>query len=118
MNHQTKIQVALRCLQEIEEHESVSAADISNRRHIAVNDCVEVLGSLSQAGIIRFSNGLATLQRPIETITSLEVLQALWKSSAAPAAFRFLAGDRTEGSGAVLRALVNASVGSEEVARG
>src|SRR5436305_1682186 len=95
MNQQQVIQFAVRCLSELDAQagEAISYHEIARRLGIPLMDCVRVLRSLINAGIVRLASaGLVRLSRPIEELTALEIVDAVWAKADKAAAFQMLVG--------------------------
>jgi len=97
MNHQRVVQLAVICLQELDEHagQAVSFQEISQRRGIPLPECAHVIRQLSKAGIVDLADDdQAVLRRDIEELTALEILQAMWAPAIDSPAFQFVLGHR------------------------
>jgi len=68
-------------LQELEREESrcLNVQVLSRRGGIPLLDCLEVLERLHNAGIVDAGAGQAfALRQPLESLTALEIIQAIW----------------------------------------
>ncbi len=95
MNHVRTLQVALACLQALDRKtdHTLSPSEISRQQGIPLRDCVLVIERLCEGGILTISRrGRAELQRHLEDITSLELLQVLWTTNGKPDSIRMLFG--------------------------
>jgi DNA-binding IscR family transcriptional regulator len=93
MENKLTVQYAVQCIEELANDPAgrLSLSDISQRRGIPEDDCRDILDRLEKAGILSIDDRHRfELSRPIEEITSLEVLQALWTERAKFPAFQVL----------------------------
>ena len=93
MENKLTIQYALQCIEELA-HEPLgrlSLKDLSRRRGIPHAVCRDVLCRLQEAGILSVDEkNCFGLVRPIEDITSLDILEAMWAKRAHFPAFKVL----------------------------
>jgi DNA-binding IscR family transcriptional regulator len=93
MENKLTIQYALQCIEELanEPLGRLSLQDLSRRRGIPTDVCRDVLRRLEEAGILSADDQRRFgLIRPIEEITSLEILEALWTERLHLPAFKVL----------------------------
>jgi DNA-binding IscR family transcriptional regulator len=96
MNYRQRVQFAVQCLEELEAHAQrpVSFQDISQKQSIPLAECTLVVRQLADAGIVSLKeNGTVALERPIDEITALELLTAVWTRDRIQPAFRMLVGE-------------------------
>lgn len=97
MNHETVVQFAVQCLQELDAHagEALSFKEISQRQGIPLLECTQVIRRLGHAGIVELAEtGRVVLRRPVEELTALDILEAVWTHAAARPDFQLLMGNR------------------------
>jgi len=96
MNKQQRtVQVAVMCLQELDAQagKALSSREISQRRGISLSECTSILQRLSRAGIVELATtGLAVLRRPVEELTALDILQAVWNQTKKQSTFEMMVG--------------------------
>jgi len=95
MNTQQTVQYAVMCLQALDENagKPMSLQEISQRQGVPMAECQDIVRHLSEAGIVTLAGpGRVVLLRPVEELTALEILEAVWSSSNPPPAFRMLVG--------------------------
>jgi DNA-binding IscR family transcriptional regulator len=95
MNHREIVQIAVRCLAELEgrPHHSASFKEISRKQGIPLAECVRVLRQLYAAGIVTLEEaGKVTLQRSMDELTALDILQAVWAKNRIRPAFQMWVG--------------------------
>jgi DNA-binding IscR family transcriptional regulator len=94
MTSQLHVQYAVMCLQELDRRNSsyLDVQKISREGGIPQADCREVLKRLHAAGIIDAGTGQTfALRQPLESLTALQVIQAIWTTAPKEApAFRML----------------------------
>jgi DNA-binding IscR family transcriptional regulator len=97
MKYQLYVQYAVLCLEALDscEGQPLSIQELSQSQGVPFADCVHLVHRLSQAGIVEVTPaGAVALLRPVEELTALEILQALWKRKVAPMVVQMLVGGR------------------------
>jgi len=95
MENRQDVQFALLCLEELDQPytRALSPLDLSRRLGVHLAACESILGRLSRAGLIEHRpEGTVRLCRPVEEVTALEVLQAVWAPQEKQTTFRMLVG--------------------------
>ncbi|SRR5258708_4893676 len=95
MNPKRIVQFAVLCLELLDSGvgKPMSYQEISRKLGIPLNECERVLRCLSHAGIVKFAEGSGViLLRPVEEITALEILEAVWAPEETRCAFQMLVG--------------------------
>ncbi len=93
MNSPLRVQYALMCLQELDQHHSEALApqEISARQGIPLPECEGILHRLQEAGVIECpGQERFALSRPIEDVKALEIMQALSAPKQKDPAFKIL----------------------------
>ena len=92
------VQIALLCLETLEQltPHAMSPQDLSRRQGLPLPECLGILRRLSNAGIVEMRDERhVRLCRPVEELTVLDVLQALWSPEVRTGTFQmFVGGNR------------------------
>jgi DNA-binding IscR family transcriptional regulator len=118
MNHQEVVQYAVLCLRALEDHagEKLTVKQISRLQGVPVEECQRILGRLCNAGIVELVGpGLVQLAKPVDEITAIELLEAVWAPEEAMPEFRMLVGG-TRGYRLETTLRVIAAIGAENEA--
>ena len=84
---QREVQLAVMCLQELDAQagKGMTFREISERRNIPMADCTSVIQRLCAAGIVDLTSAdRVVLKRPVDQLTALDILQAIWKQAISP----------------------------------
>jgi DNA-binding IscR family transcriptional regulator len=95
MKHQQVVQFAVQCLQALDANQGkpLSLHALSRTQGVPYAECVSVISRLDRAGIVELAaGGSVALRRPVEDLTALEIIQAVWSFQDARPAFRMLIG--------------------------
>ena len=93
MNHRRTVQLALLCLKELnsQSNQWLSLHEISHRLGIPLGDCVSLLERLQLAGIVAVREPQeALLLCPLEDLSELEIVEAVWSVPKKTVAFKLL----------------------------
>jgi|GEM_PF-6854341 len=110
MNSQKIVQQAMQCLQDLDLHSSTpqTSKAISERQHLPLSTCREILHRLATAGIVEFhANGGVRLARSFDELTPDEILDAVWVSVQHQAPVQVLVGALEEQQVRVLRSALD-----------
>jgi len=103
MNDQQAVANALRCLQIIKEHPAESH-EISQATGLPFTTCAQLLQRMHHAGLIDINDeGRFLLERPIDELSPLDILDAVWETfiDALPLRMLFGPAERTQRAVAV-----------------
>ena len=95
MNPTQIVQFAVLCLTELDAHQgkAVSCEEISLRQGIPLPECIHIIRRFQHAGIVDVvMPGRVLLRRPVEELTALEIVEAVWAKEDARTPFRMLLG--------------------------
>lgn len=119
MKSQQLMQYAVLCLQALDANEGkpLSLLDLSHTQGVPFPTCVRLIHRLNKAGIVEVSGGAVILRRPVEELTALEIVQAVWSAPEQQDRVRILVGGtrglRSEITWSYLRAAENAGLYGE-----
>jgi DNA-binding IscR family transcriptional regulator len=95
MSNQHVVQFAVMCLQALDDGAGIamSPQDISKAKGVPVQECQRILHRFQEAGIVQFTKtGKVSLLRPVEELTAVEILDALWALETSSPSFQMLVG--------------------------
>src|SRR4051812_17898483 len=101
MDPRQSVQIALLCLKGLDQaaHQQTTVKDLSREQGLSLPLCITTMTRLSEAGIVElFKDGSLRLCRPLDEVTALEILQALWAPAKREPAFRLLLGKNAQGA--------------------
>ena len=93
MKNQRIVQLAVMCLQALNAQagQAVSPQEISRSQGVPLEECLRILRQFNTAGIVQYAEaGKVRLVRPVEDLTALEILEALWTMDSSQPEFRML----------------------------
>ncbi len=91
------VQFAAMCLHALDANpgKALSPKEISRYEGVPIRDCQKIIRQLNRAGIVKFVDRTSVqLLRPVEEITALELLEALWAREVTLPEFLMLVGGR------------------------
>ena len=87
MTNSLTIQYAVNCLRELDQEapRTLTVAELGRRLGVPAEDCSDILDRLEAAGIVDLDlAGGIHLERPVEELTALEIIQALGSARRTP----------------------------------
>ena len=115
MKNQQFVQYAVLCLQALDANggRPLSVQDLSHSQGVPFATCVRLINRLSDVGIVEVTSDGVTLRRPVEDLTALEIVQAIWSDKEKSTGFRMLVGGVRGMRAKVTRALAQITESSD-----